>query len=367
MKKIWSILIVFICVNANAQFSETEINFSKGTQKGLVITANEMNQVLAFKALNEVLKAKDANVTSVPVGTSELMFDNINLPNISPALVDAYGVYNSGANQLVFLIDIGGTFINALNNPTLALQMQQMAKEIKLKLESTIKTAKTDSLKQELALLKAELDKVNSQLSDAQKEVKSETKDINKNEKQVSKTEQKLNETNVKKEENQSKLNQKESEMNAFPLEQLQNEIKDKNKAIKKNRKAARKLAKKNLKIQEKINDLNTSLSKNKESINTFNSAISTDSNQVAANEKRIEEFDVKGRKKEIKKLGKKQDKLEDKASSQATKIEESKQETQQKTQNKEAAASQIDTLKAKQAELQEKINQLNAKLKSLE
>lgn len=367
MNKIIIAVLSFLSISAKAQFVEADYTMSKGLQKGISIQINELTNEIAKNAFHQVVISKDPAAIQTLNANNELFYDNVTISSIAPVVIDIYAKYNDVNKELVLFADMGNAFVSASTSQTAAIGMQQLGVEIKNKALVLIKQFNLDSTKRYLALLQLDLDNVNTALKSNKKEVKNDTKDAAKDEKKAAKTETKLNETTTTKTEVENNLTTKTQEVANFPLEQMKAEIKTKEKAIKKEKKATKKLVKSNTKAEAKKAKLQAAIDANNKQIATNRAVITTDSNSVVANKKRIEDFDLKGRKKEIKKLDKKKDKLADKQSQQQADIEEKKKDAEAKKGNVEKTAKEIEELKAKQVKLETEIEQVKAKLKALE
>ncbi len=408
MKFIQSIILFFFISSAftiNAQFNEVNINMSKGMQSGLKIKVPNLNKEIAFQGVTEVLSDKNSALVPVFNSEEEIFFTNLSLPLVSNLKCALYGIFLNQDSSFVICVATEEKMINSNNSLKEMIGVQSLCLEVKKQIDKIIKAQNIDSLKHKIAQLEIQYQKVSDDIDKLKRVVKTDNKDAAKDEKSAIKTNEQSKLTVSEIEQTKQNIARQQKEINEFPLDQLKNENKFKNGNISSNRKMIKKLAKSNKKLTNKIIDerteievnkqlitsakdnvkelkkLNKSQLKHESKINKYQSQIdfnnqnirlkrveiNNDSIVVRRNEKKMEDFDIKGRQREVNKLISKQQDLEKKNQKQKTKIETSTAEAELKRKEAEAAQAQSNALVTKQQSLKAEIELLKSELRLLE
>lgn len=408
MKFIQSIILFFFISSAftiNAQFNEVNINMSKGMQSGLKIKVPNLNKEIAFQGVTEVLSDKNSALVPVFNSEEEIFFTNLSLPLVSNLKCALYGIFLNQDSSFVICVATEEKMINSNNSLKEMIGVQSLCLEVKKQIDKIIKAQNIDSLKHKIAQLEIQYQKVSDDIDKLKRVVKTDNKDAAKDEKSAIKTNEQSKLTVSEIEQTKQNIARQQKEINEFPLDQLKNENKFKNGNISSNRKMIKKLAKSNKKVTNKIIDerteievnkqlitsakdnvkelkkLNKSQLKHESKINKYQSQIdfnnqnirlkrveiNNDSIVVRRNEKKMEDFDIKGRQREVNKLISKQQDLEKKNQKQKTKIETSTAEAELKRKEAEAAQAQSNALVTKQQSLKAEIELLKSELRLLE
>lgn len=405
IKQIFFTTFILFSISTNAQFDEVSINMSKGNQRGLKIKSNQLTKDIAFQAVTEVLTEKNANTVAVFNSDDEIFFNNLSLPLISPLKCFVYGIFSSLDSSLIICVGNEEKMINSNNSLSEMLGVQSFCLEIKRTIDNISKAQNIDSIKAKINRLETEYKNVSEEIDKLKRVVKTDTKEAAKDEKSAIKTNEQQKYTVSEIEQTNINITNQEKALNEFPLEQLNNEIKFKNSNISSNRKMIKKLAKSNRKLTDRIINERTEVEVNKRliassqnntkelkklnkaqlkhegKINKYQSQIDfnnqniqlkrieirNDSIVVVQNEKKIEDFDVKGRQREINKLKNKKQDLEKKNVKQQTKIENSTTEADLKRKEADAAQSKTDTLIKEQQRIKIQIDALKEELKILQ
>jgi len=408
MKFIQSIILFFLISSAftvNAQFNEVNINMSKGLQSGLKIKVPNLNKEIAFQGVTEVLSDKNSALVPVFNSEEEIFFTNLSLPLVSNLKCALYGIFLNQDSSFVICVATEEKMINSNNSLKEMIGVQSLCLEVKKQIEKIIKAQNIDSLKFKISQLEIQYQKVSDDIDKLKRVVKTDNKDAAKDEKSAIKTNEQSKLTVSEIEQTKQNIARQQKEINEFPLDQLKNENKFKNGNISSNRKMIKKLGKSNRKLTNKIIDerteievnkqlitsakdnvkelkkLNKSQLKHESKINKYQSQIdfnnqniqlkrveiNNDSIVVRRNEKKMEDFDIKGRQREVNKLISKQQDLEKKNQKQKTKIESSTAEAELKRKEAEAAQAQSNALVTKQQSLKAEIELLKSELRLLE
>ena len=408
MKFIQSIILFFFVSSTftiNAQFNEVNINMSKGMQSGLKIKVPNLNKEIAFQGVTEVLSDKNSALVPVFNSEEEIFFTNLSLPLVSNLKCALYGIFLNQDSSFVICVATEEKMINSNNSLKEMIGVQSLCLEVKKQIDKIIKAQNIDSLKHKISQLEIQYQKVSDDIDKLKRVVKTDNKDAAKDEKSAIKTNEQSKLTVSEIEQTKQNIARQQKEINEFPLDQLKNENKFKNGNISSNRKMIKKLAKSNKKLTNKIIDerteievnkqlitsakdnvkelkkLNKSQLKHESKINKYQSQIdfnnqnirlkrveiNNDSIVVRRNEKKMEDFDIKGRQREVNKLITKQQDLEKKNQKQKTKIETSTAEAELKRKEAEAAQAQSNALVTKQQSLKAEIELLKSELRLLE
>lgn len=408
MKFIQSIILFFFVSSTftiNAQFNEVNINMSKGMQSGLKIKVPKLNKEIAFQGVTEVLSDKNSALVPVFNSEEEIFFTNLSLPLVSNLKCALYGIFLNQDSSFVICVATEEKMINSNNSLKEMIGVQSLCLEVKKQIDKIIKAQNIDSLKHKISQLEIQYQKVSDDIDKLKRVVKTDNKDAAKDEKSAIKTNEQSKLTVSEIEQTKQNIARQQKEINEFPLDQLKNENKFKNGNISSNRKMIKKLAKSNKKLTNKIIDerteievnkqlitsakdnvkelkkLNKSQLKHESKINKYQSQIdfnnqnirlkrveiNNDSIVVRRNEKKMEDFDIKGRQREVNKLISKQQDLEKKNQKQKTKIETSTAEAELKRKEAEAAQAQSNALVTKQQSLKAEIELLKSELRLLE
>ena len=408
MKFIQSIILFFFVSSTftiNAQFNEVNINMSKGMQSGLKIKVPNLNKEIAFQGVTEVLSDKNSALVPVFNSEEEIFFTNLSLPLVSNLKCALYGIFLNQDSSFVICVATEEKMINSNNSLKEMIGVQSLCLEVKKQIDKIIKAQNIDSLKHKISQLEIQYQKVSDDIDKLKRVVKTDNKDAAKDEKSAIKTNEQSKLTVSEIEQTKQNIARQQKEINEFPLDQLKNENKFKNGNISSNRKMIKKLAKSNKKLTNKIIDerteievnkqlitsakdnvkelkkLNKSQLKHESKINKYQSQIdfnnqnirlkrveiNNDSIVVRRNEKKMEDFDIKGRQREVNKLISKQQDLEKKNQKQKTKIETSTAEAELKRKEAEAAQAQSNALVTKQQSLKAEIELLKSELRLLE
>ncbi len=408
MKFIQSIILFYFISTTftiNAQFNEVNINMSKGMQSGLKIKVPNLNKEIAFQGVTEVLSDKNSALVPVFNSEEEIFFTNLSLPLVSNLKCALYGIFLNQDSSFVICVATEEKMINSNNSLKEMIGVQSLCLEVKKQIDKIIKAQNIDSLKHKISQLEIQYQKVSDDIDKLKRVVKTDNKDAAKDEKSAIKTNEQSKLTVSEIEQTKQNIARQQKEINEFPLDQLKNENKFKNGNISSNRKMIKKLAKSNKKLTNKIIDerteievnkqlitsakdnvkelkkLNKSQLKHESKINKYQSQIdfnnqniqlkrveiNNDSIVVRRNEKKMEDFDIKGRQREVNKLISKQQDLEKKNQKQKTKIETSTAEAELKRKEAEAAQAQSNALVTKQQSLKAEIELLKSELRLLE
>lgn len=406
MKFIQSIILFFfisLAFSVNAQFNEVNINMSKGMQSGLKIKVSNLNKEIAFQGVTEVLSDKNSALVPVFNSEEEIFFTNLSLPLVSNLKCALYGIFLNQDSSFVVCVATEEKMINSNNSLKEMIGVQSLCLEVKKQIDKIIKAQNIDSLKHKISQLEIQYQKVSDDIEKLKRLVKTDNKDAAKDEKSAIKTNEQSKLTVSEIEQTKQNIARQQKEINEFPLYQLMNENKFKNGNISSNRKMIKKLAKSNKKLINKIIDerteievnkqliakdnvkelkkLNKSQLKHESKINKYQSQIdfnnqniqlkrveiNNDSIVVRRNEKKMEDFDIKGRQREVNKLISKQQDLEKKNQKQKTKIETSTAEAELKRKEAEAAQAKSNALVTKQQSLKAEIELLKSELRLLE
>lgn len=408
MKFIQSIILFFFISTTftiNAQFNEVNINMSKGMQSGLKIKVPNLGKEIAFQGVTEVLSDKNSALVPVFNSEEEIFFTNLSLPLVSNLKCALYGIFLNQDSSFVICVATEEKMINSNNSLKEMIGVQSLCLEVKKQIDKIIKAQNIDSLKHKISQLEIQYQKVSDDIDKLKRVVKTDNKDAAKDEKSAIKTNEQSKLTVSEIEQTKQNIARQQKEINEFPLDQLKNENKFKNGNISSNRKMIKKLAKSNKKLTNKIIDerteievnkqlitsakdnvkelkkLNKSQLKHESKINKYQSQIdfnnqniqlkrveiNNDSIVVRRNEKKMEDFDIKGRQREVNKLITKQQDLEKKNQKQKTKIETSTAEAELKRKEAEAAQAQSNALVTKQQSLKAEIELLKSELRLLE
>lgn len=408
MKFIQSIILFYFISTTftiNAQFNEVNINMSKGMQSGLKIKVPNLNKEIAFQGVTEVLSDKNSALVPVFNSEEEIFFTNLSLPLVSNLKCALYGIFLNQDSSFVICVATEEKMINSNNSLKEMIGVQSLCLEVKKQIDKIIKAQNIDSLKHKISQLEIQYQKVSDDIDKLKRVVKTDNKDAAKDEKSAIKTNEQSKLTVSEIEQTKQNIARQQKEINEFPLDQLKNENKFKNGNISSNRKMIKKLAKSNKKLTNKIIDerteievnkqlitsakdnvkelkkLNKSQLKHESKINKYQSQIdfnnqnirlkrveiNNDSIVVRRNEKKMEDFDIKGRQREVNKLITKQQDLEKKNQKQKTKIETSTAEAELKRKEAEAAQAQSNALVTKQQSLKAEIELLKSELRLLE
>lgn len=398
-------MLISSAFTVNAQFNEVNINMSKGLQSGLKIKVPNLNKEIAFQGVTEVLSDKNSALVPVFNSEEEIFFTNLSLPLVSNLKCALYGIFLNQDSSFVICVATEEKMINSNNSLKEMIGVQSLSLEVKKQIEKIIKAQNIDSLKHKISLLEIQYQKVSDDIDKLKRVVKTDNKDAAKDEKSAIKTNEQSKLTVSEIEQTKLNIARQQKEINEFPLDQLKNENKFKNGNISSNRKMIKKLGKSNRKLTNKIIDerteievnkqlitsakdnvkelkkLNKSQLKHESKINKYQSQIdfnnqniqlkrveiNNDSIVVRRNEKKMEDFDIKGRQREVNKLISKQQDLEKKNQKQKTKIETSTAEAELKRKEAEAAQAQSNALVTKQQSLKAEIELLKSELRLLE
>lgn len=378
---------------------------SKGMQSGLKIKVPNLNKEIAFQGVTEVLSDKNSALVPVFNSEEEIFFTNLSLPLVSNLKCALYGIFLNQDSSFVICVATEEKMINSNNSLKEMIGVQSLCLEVKKQIDKIIKAQNIDSLKHKISQLEIQYQKVSDDIDKLKRVVKTDNKDAAKDEKSAIKTNEQSKLTVSEIEQTKQNIARQQKEINEFPLDQLKNENKFKNGNISSNRKMIKKLAKSNKKLTNKIIDerteievnkqlitsakdnvkelkkLNKSQLKHESKINKYQSQIdfnnqnirlkrveiNNDSIVVRRNEKKMEDFDIKGRQREVNKLISKQQDLEKKNQKQKTKIETSTAEAELKRKEAEAAQAQSNALVTKQQSLKAEIELLKSELRLLE
>jgi exonuclease SbcC len=398
-------LIFFLNFTVNAQFNEVNINMSKGLQSGLKIKWPNLNKETAFQGVTEVLSDKNSALVPVFNSEEEIFFTNLSLPLVSSLKCSLYGIFLNQDSSFVICVATEEKMINSNNSLKEMIGVQSLCLEIKKQIEKIIKIQNIDSLKYKISQLEVQYQKVSDDIDKLKRVVKIDNKDAAKDEKSAIKTNEQSKLTVSEIEQTKQSIAIQQKEINEFPINQLENENKFKNSNISSNRKMIKKLGKSNRKLTNKIIDVRTEIEVNKQlitnskdnvkelkklnksqlkyesKINKYQSQIdfnkqniqlkrveiNNDSIVVRRNEKKMDDFDIKGRQREVNKLISKQQDLENKNQKQKTKIETSTAEAELKRKEAEVAQAQSNALVTKQLKLKEDLELLKSELRLLE
>jgi hypothetical protein len=408
MKFIQSIILFFFIsyvFTVNAQFNEVNINMSKGIQSGLKLKVRNLNKEIAFQGVTEILSDKNSALVPVFNSEEEIFFTNLSLPLVSNLKCALYGIFSNQDSSFVICVATEEKMINSNNSLKEMIGVQSLCLEVKKQIEKIIKAQKIDSLKLKISQLEIQFQKVSDDIDKLNRVVKIDNKDAAKDEKSAIKTNEQSKLTVSEIEQTKLNIESQQKEINDFPIDQLENENKFKNGNIASSRKMIKKLGKSNRKLSNKIinerteievnkqlilnakdnvneiKKLNKSQLKHESKINKYQSQIdfnkqniqlkrveiNNDSIVVRRNEKKMEDFDIKGRQREVNKLLSKQQDLEKKNQKQKTKIETTSAEAELKRKEAEAALAKSNALLTKQLSLKEDIELLKSELRLLE
>ncbi len=396
---------VLFALTGFSQFVETEINTSKGLQKGIKIQVDSLNKEISFQALTDYFLENNPDKIAGFTSAGEIYFQNVIIKTISEKPSDILGVFDTINQSFIILLYNDSRFINSNNSLSEYQNFQGFGILIKKKIAFLIKQKEKEVLKSKIAVLEKQKSELNSQLKYLNKDTKTDIKGAKKDDRTIENTNQKLASTEREKQNIQNSIVQKEKEINEFPLNDLNAEIKAKNKLIKSNQKNINKLSKKNYKHREKlmllsaqkivndsqkvlykdqtkelkkldkasyklidgINEIKNETNANNDIIAKSRIDIVNDSLNVANNQNKIDLFDMKGKQKELKKLKKSNEKLAGKANKQKEKIDNTQTEADLKRKEAEEQQKKIDVINVQINSLDLEIEAIKVKLKQLE